>query len=562
MQPGNKRPSNWRDIAHHYETTNSVTQTSSVYPVVCEDGRGGPNARCKPGTIEMRLKRWKEDLDMERDTNVKTVVNVGGRKVPYGDDIDLRLLEKINHRIAHGEPVDSDTIRALLIIELKQEGLLSLLKENGGENVFSKSWAQRFFQRHNLSVKLLTVRPKYVPADHALRQSEYETSLALALDSYAVPPCLVVSLQEVTLNFVPNTAQAKAKKSDKKIKTLGMVKNKATMTTTLAATEEGHVLPPQMIFMGHTERCHPLTTAPMEGVYFHSANTMHTVETMIDFCDKILRPYRELMIRQHKLSPRQHLLLKCSADAALAHCDEHVLQHYRKHCIIPVFYGEEFAPYWSELQVAAVRLFRSEAKIAFRDHVHADFHQFLSTGRKAEDYCLDVKLSTIKNFIPDFIARGLASLHTPEMRDALQEAFRHEGRFEVCRTQERAAAARLMRAASSLTGTENASLIRSAQYAMQGDAAALFDQCVRLPVSSVPRAVTATPVKSSAKVSTQHHQQNSSHHLLHNAGSSASSSHNNINTSSGNSGYYNLHAATAGGGGGSIDGFQHTLNDH
>ncbi len=67
-------------------------------------------------------------------------------------------------------------------------------------------------------MKLLTVKPKHIPSDQALRLSEYETSLALAIDSYGVPPCLVVSLQEVTLSFVPNAAKARVKKSDKKVR--------------------------------------------------------------------------------------------------------------------------------------------------------------------------------------------------------------------------------------------------------------------------------------------------------------------------------------------------------
>jgi hypothetical protein len=118
MQSGNKRPVNWREIAQHFGNSQNVQVTANAYPVVSfilpylsfclyvdfqvtEDGRGG-YSRCKQGTIEMRLKRWKDDLDMERDTNTKTVVNTGGRKVPYGDDIDMRLFEQVcdfNHQI-------------------------------------------------------------------------------------------------------------------------------------------------------------------------------------------------------------------------------------------------------------------------------------------------------------------------------------------------------------------------------------------------------------------------------------------------------------------------------
>ena len=165
----------------------------------------------------MRLRRWKEDLNLEQTTNQAIVVNVGGRKVPYGDDVDNRLAGMVRERIVNGLSVDSDTVRQMLMEELVREGKSNLLKSNGGDYIFTKSWASRFFARHNFPMKLMNVRAKPLPADFDSKLSEYENSLSLAIDTYKVPNYLVVSMSEIVSNFVPSGAKTRAKKNPKKV---------------------------------------------------------------------------------------------------------------------------------------------------------------------------------------------------------------------------------------------------------------------------------------------------------------------------------------------------------
>ena len=78
-------------------------------------------------------------------------------------------------------------------------------------------------------------------------------------------------------------------------------KDKAQITVTLAVSEEGEVLPPQLIFGGKTHRVYPTVPAPCNGYYTHTVSHWQTPETTIEYIDKILVPYRQKVITEHNL---------------------------------------------------------------------------------------------------------------------------------------------------------------------------------------------------------------------------------------------------------------------
>ena len=89
-------------------------------------------------SVDQALKQWLEDFRSQR-------LVVGVRKAPaYGNDIDIKLLEKVKDRMATGLPVDDVTLRCLLLTLLKEHDKSHLLVANGGSNYFQHGWASRF----------------------------------------------------------------------------------------------------------------------------------------------------------------------------------------------------------------------------------------------------------------------------------------------------------------------------------------------------------------------------------------------------------------------------------
>lgn len=256
-----------------------------------------------------------------------------------------------------------------------------------------------------------------------------------------------------------------------------MTKNKTQITTTLCISESGEVLPPQIIFCGSTDRCHPTTPAPCDGYYSHSPNQQQSSDTMVEYIDKVLLPYRQYMLSKNKLSSRQYMVLKLTVHRS--HLDSIVLSHMRSHFILPVFVPDQCEEVLSEVDFACAKIFKSEVKTAFHEYVHAEYHNHIQSGGAPGDFTLDVKMSTIKGFITNFVARGHDKLTTASMKAEIKKTFANNGRLTVCRTTERAVVARVARSATLNNGQSGANGGSSSMGAISaGDD---YDMIVMLP---------------------------------------------------------------------------------
>jgi hypothetical protein len=118
--------------------------------------------------------------------------------------------------LATDQPVDANVLHDLLVAELTKEGMTNLLREEGGSCTFGVSWAQRFFNRHNLKVKPSTKRARN-NVDSEEKIWHFENNLALTIAEYNVPPSLVFSMDEVPVVFSPSTSRIKSIKASSSV---------------------------------------------------------------------------------------------------------------------------------------------------------------------------------------------------------------------------------------------------------------------------------------------------------------------------------------------------------
>ena len=203
------RPENWRAIAEH-AVVNGHAATMTLFPEVCLDKFG---TRCKTATIEMRLMRWIKDYNIELKTNSPMVINHGGRKPVYGDEVDARLLAAVQERLAHNLPVDPTIMHELLVAELTKEGLTGLLREEGGSCTFGVSWVQRFFNRHNLRCKSTAAKRARLAGDSEEKIWQFENQLAVTVSDHNVPSSLVFTMDETPVVFSPTNSRIKSTKN-------------------------------------------------------------------------------------------------------------------------------------------------------------------------------------------------------------------------------------------------------------------------------------------------------------------------------------------------------------
>ena len=59
----------------------------------------------------------------------------------------------------------------------------------------------------------------------------------------------------------------------------------------MAVTLSGTLLPPQLLFEGKTDRCHPAINFPDEWDIFHTENHWSNTSTVLRFIYKVINPY-------------------------------------------------------------------------------------------------------------------------------------------------------------------------------------------------------------------------------------------------------------------------------
>jgi hypothetical protein len=141
---------------------------------------------------------------------------------------------------------------------------------------------------------------------------------------------------------------------------MGVTKDKTQVTTALCCNERGEVLAPQLIFGGTTERCHPKDLAPYNGFYSHSTTHWQTPETLINWIELVLAPFKNAVIQLEGLPEDQHCVL--ILDLHFSHKDNAVMQHFRNHNIVPVFLPSGFSEDLQVIELAAMKPFQTAAK--------------------------------------------------------------------------------------------------------------------------------------------------------------------------------------------------------
>ena len=90
----------------------------------------------------------------------------------YSKEVDKELFDTALERRNEG-CVDNSLLRQLLLVILAKNGLMGLLRENGGKYTFGDSWAQRLFERHDMVFRVCTSKMREHPAEFVDKKNNY-----------------------------------------------------------------------------------------------------------------------------------------------------------------------------------------------------------------------------------------------------------------------------------------------------------------------------------------------------------------------------------------------------
>ena len=69
--------------------------------------------------------------------------------------------------------VNNSLLRQLLLVTLAKNGIMGILRENGGKYTFGDFWAQRLFERHDMVLRVCTSKMREQPAEFVDKKNNY-----------------------------------------------------------------------------------------------------------------------------------------------------------------------------------------------------------------------------------------------------------------------------------------------------------------------------------------------------------------------------------------------------
>lgn len=115
-----------------------------------------------------------------------------------------------------------------------------------------------------------------------------------------IPPELIINWDQTLINVAPTTNWTMAKVGSKWVE-VAALNDKRQVMSTLAITMSGEFLPPQILYQGKTERCHPVFTFHEEYDIWHTHNHWANGDTVVRYITKVILPYVQKIKKERNL---------------------------------------------------------------------------------------------------------------------------------------------------------------------------------------------------------------------------------------------------------------------
>ena len=270
---------------------------------------------------------------------------------------------------------------------------------------------------------------------------------------------LIVGGDETNTQFAPSVRKTRCPRGTRRVRIVGIGKEKPQITVKISCTAAGTVLgPTQPIFGGKTDRCHPGggKSKPPTGLYYdHTETHWQTPASFVTYIAKVLIPYRHDTLQRLGLPSDQKMLY--IMDLHYSHRDASVLALLAASNVIPIFIPAGCTDLYQVCDVVVNKPYKNGVSAAFIDYVSEKFGEWHSRADRAADevFILDMNSSALKPQIPSYVLRGVERITTANMANAIKKCFQEEGLVALARLEEtraRAAAAQEQQALRGTTG--------------------------------------------------------------------------------------------------------------
>lgn len=375
QQPSAKRNANWLSSPFIQDVLDAVRRHSFSWKAAVADLQRGAPSGNKARYVHLStstIRGWFEQRDgrWELKPQVQAQLNHGaaprsGRKSTMPSEVEEECKRALLLLRSKGVPVNSHVIRWAMqsVFKRMQPALLATMKLS---QQYLSYWARK--QLH-WTWRARTTAASKLPLTWEDDGVMMAKRIAALMEMHDVHPSLVINLDQTGANLVPSSGWTYERKGSAAVAVIG-AEDKRQITAVIASSLRGDLLPLQLVFTGKTDRCHPAVTAASVAARVHlthSDNHWSSQQTMKEWLEEVLQPYRTLAIRQHHLNSDASVVLVL--DVWAVHKSEQfrlLLRTHHPHIHL-VFVPANCT---SKLQVADVALQRP-FKAALRRSFHA-----------------------------------------------------------------------------------------------------------------------------------------------------------------------------------------------
>ena len=244
-------------------------------------------------------------------------------RAPYLGDLDQVMQDQVHRLREEGACVNTDILISTAH-GLVQQHNRAMLPEYGGHLRLTRGWAQSIMQRMGFVWRAGTKAARKVPDNFSELKTEFLDRITEKVVEHDIPPELVINIDQTGVSIVPTSRYTMAPRGSRQVSVVG-IEDKRQITALLGASCAGTLLPPQLIYGGKTDMCHPAYTFPREWDITHSPSHWSTEETMLRYVRRVLVPFID-KVRFYQLERPVHQRALVIMDLFQAHRCESVLE--------------------------------------------------------------------------------------------------------------------------------------------------------------------------------------------------------------------------------------------
>uniref|UniRef100_A0A8C4QAG2 DDE-1 domain-containing protein n=1 Tax=Eptatretus burgeri TaxID=7764 RepID=A0A8C4QAG2_EPTBU len=286
------------------------------------------------------------------------------------------------------------------IVMAVAEGILlkhdkTKLSQYGGTLQITEAWARSLLTRLGFGKRKGTKDVKKLPQDFPDIQAEFVKRVSDVVKEYKIPDDLIINWGQTGICMVPG-GDWTVKKRRSRQGTISGIDDKCKLTVLLAVSKVGTMLPPQLIYTGKTDRCHPKINFPAGWDVTHTKSHCGTNEFMLRYVDKIIIPYAKKTRKDLKLPPTQ----KCLTifDFFKVHEGEDLLTKLRRNNIFAVFVPACCTERLQPLDLSVNKEYKDELKRCFHSWYASQVMSLLGevTGKRNQQVVVNMKTAILK----------------------------------------------------------------------------------------------------------------------------------------------------------------------